>query len=477
MAHTAASESTQQGSDDYIENQSLTTPHPAVEERSYTHSVPWQRVPEPRQKRLLSPEHTPVSSKMQKTNQARQQQFDNNRPASDSPPAITTSNSFSILNMDEGVEDTDSQATNQPRKPKSEPKPPPVILYGIDDLSELTKCIEEAVDKTSYTYKIVSKNQLIISTKTIESYKKLIDHIREKGLIGHTFTRKDEKCQKIVIKNLHYSTPKEAIKEAIESTGNTVRGEIVNARRRGSKEPYNVFFVNIEPHENNRLIKDLTYIYHQRVTIEDPKKTKSIAQCMRCQQYGHTKNNCMRPYRCVKCAGPHKTTECTKSPNTPATCALCEGSHPANYRGCQVYREVLTRKSQPVKRYIKNKQISQSDATTNANKEPPPPLTLPQLQLTQENYPVLPNKDPLNNKIIKDPSSQNKPSTNYQYDHNGSQPNQPNQSQMWERNQSSNDIQTMLINSLNKQAEKIDQLVHTMGILMNLVTTLLNKLP
>ena len=54
----------------------------------------------------------------------------------------------------------------------------------------------------------------------------------------------------------------------------------------------------------------------------------------------------MRPFHCVKCAQSHKTSDCPKRDrNTPAQCALCHGSHPANYKGCEVYREILARKN------------------------------------------------------------------------------------------------------------------------------------
>jgi hypothetical protein len=33
---------------------------------------------------------------------------------------------------------------------------------------------------------------------------------------------------------------------------------------------------------------------------------------------------------------------CTKDPATPATCALCGGAYPANYKGCDVYRRLQT---------------------------------------------------------------------------------------------------------------------------------------
>lgn len=181
----------------------------------------------------------------------------------------------------------------------------------------------------------------------MEVYKKLITTVRENGLIGHTFNRKDERPFRIVIRNLHPTTPISAIREAIEETGNTVTGEIINAKYGKDKIPTSTFFANILPGPNNKAAKAIKYINRQVVVIEDPKKRQSVVQCQRCQQYGHSKNYCMRPYRCVKCAQSHKTSECPKTDrSTPAVCALCQGSHPANYKGCEVYKEILARKRQ-----------------------------------------------------------------------------------------------------------------------------------
>ena len=159
-----------------------------------------------------------------------------------------------------------------------------------------------------------------------------------------------------MIKNLHPSTPKTEIIEEIEKTGNKIRGEIIIARYDPNKIPLSTFFVNLEPSPNNSLVKDIKYIFHTRIKIEDPKKKNHITQCHRCQQYGHTKNNCMRPYRCVKCAQGHRTSDCPKvDKNTPAKCALCLGDHPANFKGCKVYIEIKERRNpRQDKRHLTN---------------------------------------------------------------------------------------------------------------------------
>lgn len=259
---------------------------------------------------------------------------------SQSPEKISTSNRFAGLPINEERQDT------QPIEKKPS-KPPPIILYGVEDLNKLTEFLETVAERTTFNYKIINKNQIRIISENTPVYKKLISAIREKGLIGHTFNRKEERSYRLVVRNLHHTTPHDAIKDAFEETGNKVNGEIINARFGPDKKPTSTFFVNLQPGPNNKAAKQVKIIYHQIVTIEDPKKRTSIVQCQRCQQYGHSKNYCMRPYRCVKCAESHKTKDCPKvGRSTPATCALCFGPHPSNYKGCEVYKEILARRTQ-----------------------------------------------------------------------------------------------------------------------------------
>lgn len=69
-----------------------------------------------------------------------------------------------------------------------------------------------------------------------------------------------------------------------------------------------------------------------------------ISQCLNCQDYGHTRAYCGYPARCVRCSANHSSSECTKSRDTPAKCVLYSGDHSANYKGCNVYKELQRRK-------------------------------------------------------------------------------------------------------------------------------------
>lgn len=430
--------------------------------------VQWQRIPTINRKRIRSPEPTKSTHKQQKRNKDRQQLFNKSRPVMAS--TLETSNSFSLLSEDLGQEENDINIATAPSQTKRVSKPPPIILYGIEDVKQLTDFIEEKINKEEYSYKISSRDQLIISSKSVATYEKLITHIRAKGLIGHTFTKKEDRCQTFVIKNLHHTTPKEAIMEAIEATGNQVKGEIINARKKNTKEPYNVFFVNIVPNENLPHMKNIEYIYQQKVQIEDPRRNKTIAQCTRCQQYGHTKNYCMRPFRCVKCGETHSTKSCTKDRNTPATCALCEGSHPANYKGCSVYREIYAKRypKKNINEATKPKQV-QGTVTNTLNIENWVPLKqdLGQQLLNTTNEHTHSYSEVLKNNN-KSQSSTNCNTTGFQNSH-------MIQSEQT-GNQTRNEYEISLLETINKQTLKIDLLIQQMGTLMNLITALISKI-
>lgn len=386
----------------------LTDPHSSNTNNSNNQHPSWQRVP---------------SSKKRKASQL-----------SPSHDIIPTQNRFSRLSADL-TEDTNIQSIPSYR-------PPPIILYGIEDLNELTKLFEAAISPANFKYKIVNKNNLRVMVDTADNYKEVISLIREKGLIGHTFTRKETKPYRIVIKNLHHTTPHERITEEIEKTGNKVQGEIINSRYGPEKKPTSTFFVNLEPNSNNKLVKDIKYIHHQVVKIEDPHKKKTIVQCQRCQQYGHSKNNCMRPYRCVKCGEGHKTSDCPKKDrNTPAKCALCFCDHPANYKGCQVYKEIALRKLNRSKTIVQDKdsRVATSQAPGKPAKDKPRPN---QQHYNQQSYASVTADNTFN------PNLENSNST------------QPNS------------LEQLLV----KQNEKIDLLLQQISTLMGLLTTVINKL-
>ena len=87
-----------------------------------------------------------------------------------------------------------------------------------------------------------------------------------------------------------------------------------------------------------------------QIKVESPRPEKTITQCHRCQQYGHTKAYCTLPEVCVKCGEGHTWDKCPKPREEKPTCGLCGGGHTANYKGCSEYKKLSVTKSQATKR-------------------------------------------------------------------------------------------------------------------------------
>jgi hypothetical protein len=54
--------------------------------------------------------------------------------------------------------------------------------------------------------------------------------------------------------------------------------------------------------------------------------------------------------RYVKCAGDHSTSHCPrKKRSSDVQCVFCNGNHPANYKGCTVYKDLQKKPIHPLR--------------------------------------------------------------------------------------------------------------------------------
>lgn len=249
----------------------------------------------------------------------------------------TSRNMYDLLqtNDDETIEINNSE--------HSEPKPPPIIIPDVADIKSMVNKFSKVIDSEEFSYKSYTDGQVRFMTKTAQSFRTLVKYLDEKQITFHTYQLKQERAYRIVVKNLHFSTPTDAIKSELERQGHKVRN-IINAKSRVTKTPLSMFFVDLEPSANNMNVFQIRYLYNAVIKIEPPLKTDDIVQCHRCQQFGHTKSYCRRTYRCVKCGLNHPSNQCTKDKNIPPQCSNCLQDHTASYKGCSKYKELVQRK-------------------------------------------------------------------------------------------------------------------------------------
>ena len=198
--------------------------------------------------------------------------------------------------------------------------------------------------------RVLGADRVKIQVKEINQYRILIKALVEKGTQFHSYQLKQHRAFTVVLKNIHPSADVDEISAELKSLGHNVR-YIRPILKRGSKIRLPMFFVDLEPSENNKQIYDIKKLYNLCVVFEPPRQKRDIPQCQQCQRYNHTRKFCSHRARCVKCAGDHFTANCTRTErDNSVVCVLCKGNHPANYKGCAVYQELRKQKFPPLRK-------------------------------------------------------------------------------------------------------------------------------
>lgn len=264
--------------------------------------------------------------------------FRQKRPHHDDGPS--TSNRYATLA-------TNDVADNDINEPSTTiPKPPPIFIPNVADIGKMVNSVNKVIPSSDFHYKSLRDGQVRLVINNIDSYRSLIKHFDTAKINYHTFQLKQERAFRVVIKGLHHTTPISDIKAMLLSLGHQVRSvRNVISQVKNQKQPLPMFFVDLDPKENNKDVYDIRYFDNAKITIEAPKKFDDIVQCYRCQDYGHTKSYCRKSFRCVKCGLGHATAECTKSAEVPPKCVHCSNNHTANYRGCTVYQKLIQTRS------------------------------------------------------------------------------------------------------------------------------------
>lgn len=350
---------------------------------------------------------------------------------------IVTTNKYLPLAVEDHNENTNENNDNtRENRQIKDSKPPPIYIYGVNDYKAMTTTLAEVAEEETYHARAMANNTVRINPHTPDTYRKLVRYLRAENIIHHTYQLKNERAYRVVIRDLHYSIPLEEIKEELKTKGHNVRN-IINVRHRISKDPLPLFFVDLEPQDNNKDIYDVQFLLNSKIRVEPPRKKTYIIQCTRCQEYGHSKTYCRKPYNCVKCGNPHDSRICKKTKDTPAKCVLCQGAHPANYKGCTIYQDLINLRSKDNKT-TKHTIPQCLQSSTNINQ--PQQTTLPKrYQTTPPSYAHI------------TAANINNPTT-------------------------SNAIEDKFTHFLNEFKTMFNQLLHQNSMILSMLTTVINKL-
>jgi PAX-interacting protein 1 len=124
---------------------------------------------------------------------------------------------------------------------------------------------------------------------------------------------------------------------------------IFNIKQKQTNIPLPLFFDDLKPSKNNRDIYQIETLNYTKVKFKPPRPNQNIPQCSKCQRYGHNQAYCYHSPRCVKCPSSHLNKQCSKKEKSEnVKCVLCDSNHPANYKGCAVYKDLQKRTFPPL---------------------------------------------------------------------------------------------------------------------------------
>ena len=142
----------------------------------------------------------------------------------------------------------------------------------------------------------------------------------------HTFSLPENRCVRLLIKDLGRRMPESAVREELQSLG--IQVQEVMQLRSGSRDqdpskdrpltPY--FIVSVARGQEVTKVRSLTGLCGLRVKVETYVTPKGPPQCKRCHRFGHTQRNCGHGPRCVACGGPHHVADCPAPRGQPRCC-------------------------------------------------------------------------------------------------------------------------------------------------------------
>lgn len=260
------------------------------------------------------------------------------------------------------VNETTAGATISAKEPIQAP-PPPINIINISDFTVIQEILKD-ISKNNYRITALNNDIFKLNVTDPVTFRTVSNKLNEKQIQWYTYENKNERPIRIMIRGLHNSCKPDDIVDDLKEQNfgvievvNIIKKSNTNERKERRSLP--LFMASFSNKESVDSIYGIKYILNTKVKIEALKKNNLIIpQCKRCQGFNHTQKYCSREPRCVSCAGKHITAQCTVQKSVPPLCVNCKGQHPANYRGCEVAKELQRIRKHSIKKSMTKNRIN-----------------------------------------------------------------------------------------------------------------------
>lgn len=307
----------------------------------------------------------------------------NTRPTS--PVSIIDNNPFDVLPTDNDVEEESTEAP-------PDLNIPPIFIRDTKNWLEKRKLINSVC--AFQPVASLRRNDIMIKCQKVDDFRATTKILGEHKIPHFSYQLKEDKKQHFVIKGLPTDSTPESISSELAAKGiNTEHIHQLKSSRPTPEEnrhrthlrqndpeaqlpsiplrPLPMFQIRLDHPEEKGTLNKIKRVLGLEADVVPYNPTPGPIQCRRCQDFGHTHKTCGLELKCMKCAGPHHHTACTKKRDIPGKCANCQGAHVSIYKGCPKYKEIayqMRLKAAPTK------VITEPPPMNDAHFPAPPPL-------------------------------------------------------------------------------------------------------
>ncbi|GBN64601.1 hypothetical protein AVEN_156667-1 [Araneus ventricosus] len=269
--------------------------------------------------------------------------------------SILTKNSFQPL---ETLTDNNDQNNESSAVP--EQVPPIMLRYTKDGTTKILADIRKVCGPTENKF----TNGLVkIFPGTSQKHAEISNYCRTQGYDFHVIQPASKRPFKVVIKNLPHDHDIEEIKHCLKNELKFPVERVVQLTKFRTRQPLPFFLVELTKIKDVEKIYQIEHINNYKVNVVNYKGRGIINQCFKCNWYHHKAGECQSRARCLKCAGPHETNQCSIKETIPnPTCINCgEESHVASYRGCKKFPKKTTAQQNRENYFFSNRSTFNSE--------------------------------------------------------------------------------------------------------------------
>jgi len=264
---------------------------------------------------------------------------------------------------DEMADQTTSPRASTSRSATSATKEhvPPINIFNVkvtELYKKLTTGDSPIIPTTALSYKLTQFGTKFFCT-TVEHFRTLRKYCVDNQINCFTHALPAERKDKYVVYDLPSEVERDDIIAAYASLGLTCADAKPLSIKNKRHADHNVFVVYFDA---DKKVKYEQAAQLNRINgavckvVRYSKNSSGPTQCANCLAFGHGKQNCHMPARCVRCGQRHESSKCvflpanaqptTKIPTDKVACANCKQNHPASYKGCPSRHAFMQMQSQ-----------------------------------------------------------------------------------------------------------------------------------